>query len=164
MRLIDRSWHMYPLGLMFGLGFDTATEVALLGISATQAAQGLSPFALLLFPALFTAAMTLVDTADGVLMVAAYGWAFVNPLRKLWYNITLTAASVLVAVFIGGIEGLGLLVEKFNLTGPFWNTVTTLNDDFQLFGCLIVGMFVASWIASLLLYRWKRYDELRPSH
>ena len=93
-RAVTRSWHMYPLGFLFGLGFDTATEVGLLGISASQAAQGMSAWQTLIFPALFTAGMALVDTTDSVLMVGAYGWAFVQPLRKLWYNLTVTAASV----------------------------------------------------------------------
>ena len=92
---------MYPLGLLFGLGFDTATEIGLLGISAAEAAKGLSIWSILVFPALFTAGMSLVDTSDGVLMVAAYGWAFVNPLRKLYYNLTITAASVMVALVVG---------------------------------------------------------------
>ena len=102
--LIELSWHMYPLGLLFGLGFDTATEVGLLGISATQAAQGLSIWSILVFPALFTAGMSLMDTTDGVLMLGAYGWAFLKPIRKLYYNLTVTAVSVIVAVVVGGLE------------------------------------------------------------
>ncbi len=97
-RLIERSWQMYPLGVLFGLGFDTATEVGLLGISATQASQGLSIWSILVFPALFTAGMTLIDTTDSILMLGAYGWAFVKPIRKLYYNLTITAVSVVVAV------------------------------------------------------------------
>ena len=161
-RVIAESWHMYPLGFLFGLGFDTATEIGLMGISALQASQGMSPLSILIFPALFTAGMMLVDTTDGVFMVGAYGWAFVNPVRKLWYNLTITAVSVLVAVLIGGIEVLGLLAAKFNLSGTFWMTVDGLNDDLELFGFLVVGSFVACWIASALIYRWKRYGDLRP--
>ena len=101
-RLVEKSWHMYPLGLLFGLGFDTATEVGLLGISATQAAQGLPIWSILVFPALFTAGMTLLDTTDSILMLGAYGWAFIKPVRKLYYNLTITAASVIVAVVVGG--------------------------------------------------------------
>jgi len=161
-RMIAKSWHMYPLGFLFGLGFDTATEIGVLGISALQASQGMSPFSILIFPALFTAGMMLVDTTDGVFMVGAYGWAFVNPVRKLWYNLTITAVSVLVAVLIGGIEVLGLLAAKFNLAGTFWMTVGALNDDLESFGFLVVGSFVACWIVSALIYRWKRYGDLHP--
>ncbi|MBV9286505.1 MAG: HoxN/HupN/NixA family nickel/cobalt transporter, partial [Hyphomicrobiales bacterium] len=103
-RMIEHSWQMFPLGVLFGLGFDTATEVGLLGISATQASQGLSVWSILVFPALFTAGMTLIDTTDSILMLGAYGWAFVKPIRKLYYNLTITAVSVIVAVFVGGLE------------------------------------------------------------
>ena len=105
---ISQSWHMFPLGFLFGLGSDTATEIGLLGISATQVAHGMPLWPMLIFPALFTAGMALVDTTDGVFMVKAYGWAFTNPIRKLWYNMTITAVSVVVALFIGGIEALRL--------------------------------------------------------
>ena len=101
---------------MFGLGFDTATEIGLLSIAGSEAANGLSPWHALVFPALFTASMALVDTADSALMVGAYGWAFVNPIRKLWYNLTITAVSVVIALFIGGIEAMALISEKFGLT------------------------------------------------
>ncbi len=157
-RAITRSWHMYPLGFLFGLGFDTATEIGLLGISATQAAQGLSPWQAMVFPALFTAGMALVDTADSVLMVGAYGWAFVHPMRKLWYNLTITAASVLVAVLIGGIEALGLLGDRLALTGPFWELVGRLNGSFGYLGFAVVGIFVGCWVVSTVVYRWKGYD------
>ncbi len=159
-RAITRSWHMYPLGFLFGLGFDTATEVGLLGISATQASQGMSPWQAMVFPALFTAGMALVDTTDSVLMVGAYGWAFVNPLRKLWYNLTITAASVLVALLIGGIEALGLLGDQLALTGPFWEAVGGLNDSLGYFGFVVVGIFAVCWIGSAILYRWQGYDRL----
>ena len=125
---------MYPLGFLFGLGFDTATEIGLLGISATQAAQGMSFWTILVFPALFTAGMSLVDTTDSVLMVGAYGWAFVKPIRKLWYNLTITAASVVVAIFIGGVEALGLIGDKLGLDGSFWGLIGDLNDDLTHFG------------------------------
>src|ERR1700761_4903410 len=107
-RLVTKSWHMYFLGFLFGLGFDTATEVGLLGISAAGAAHGMSVWSILVFPALFTAGMTLIDTTDGILMLGAYGWAFVKPVRKLYYNITITTISVVVAVLVGSIKGLGL--------------------------------------------------------
>jgi nickel/cobalt transporter (NiCoT) family protein len=160
---IRSSWQMYPLGFLFGLGFDTATEVGLLGISASQAASGLSLWSLLIFPALFTAGMALVDTADSVLMTRAYGWAFVKPLRKLYYNLTITAISVLVAVLVGGVEALGLIAEKLALTGGFWEWVLMLNDEFGMLGYLIVAIFGLSWILSLLVYRLKGYDRLQPS-
>jgi high-affinity nickel-transport protein len=157
---IKRPGHMYPLGFLFGLGFDTATEVGLLGISATQAAQGMSPWQAMVFPALFTAGMTLVDTADSTLMVGAYGWAFVNPLRKLWYNLTMTASSVLVALLIGGIEVLGLLGDQFALTGPFWDTVGSLNDNFSTFGFAVIAIFILCWAVSVAIFRWKRLDTV----
>ena len=127
---------MYPLGVLFGLGFDTATEVGLLGISATQAAQGLSIWSILVFPALFTAGMSLIDTTDGVLMLGAYGWAFVKPIRKLYYNLTITAVSVVVAVLVGGIEALGLIGDQLGLTdgGGFWGAIGALNDNFGVLG------------------------------
>jgi high-affinity nickel-transport protein len=152
-RFVTKPWHMYPLGFLFGLGFDTATEVGLLGIAATQAAQGMSPWQTLAFPALFTAGMALVDTADSVLMVGAYGWAFVQPLRKLWYNLTITAASVIVALLIGGIEALGLLADKFGLQGGVWSVVSGLNADLANFGLAVVGIFALAWVISAIVYR-----------
>ena len=158
-RLVERSWHMYPLGLLFGLGFDTATEVGLLGISAAQASQGLSLWSILLFPALFTAGMALMDTADSTLMVGAYGWAFAKPLRKLYYNITITLISVIAALVIGGIEALGLIADKLALNGPFWGFVALLRDNFGYVGYGIVAFFAASWLVSYLLYKAKGYDR-----
>jgi high-affinity nickel-transport protein len=157
-RAITKTWHMYPLGFLFGLGFDTATEVGLLGIAATQAARGMSPWQAMVFPALFTAGMALVDTTDSVLMVGAYGWAFINPLRKLWYNLTITAASVLVALLIGGIEALGLIGDQLALSGPFWHAIGTLNDSIGNLGFAVVGIFVVCWAVSAIVYRVKRYD------
>ena len=122
-RLVTTGWHMFPLGVLFGLGFDTATEVALLGISAIQAAKGLSIWSIMVFPALFAAGMSLIDTTDGVLMLGAYNWAFVKPIRKLYYNLTITSASVIVAFLIGGIEALGLIGEQLNLSGWFWDGI-----------------------------------------
>jgi high-affinity nickel-transport protein len=159
-RSITKTWHMYPLGFLFGLGFDTATEVGLLGIAATQAAQGMSPWQTLAFPALFTAGMALVDTADSILMVGAYGWAFVTPLRKLWYNITITLVSVIVAILIGGIEALGLLVDQFGLQGGVWSMISGLNTDLANLGLAVVGIFLAAWGISAAVYRWKGYDRL----
>jgi high-affinity nickel-transport protein len=160
--LIERSWHMYPLGALFGLGFDTATEVGLLGISATQAAQGLSIWSILVFPALFTAGMSLMDTTDGVLMLGAYGWAFLKPIRKLYYNLTITAVSVVVTLVVGGLEVLNLIGDQLGLTdgGGFWGAIGAINDNFGILGYIIVGIFVLSWLISFMVYRAKRYDEI----
>jgi high-affinity nickel-transport protein len=159
-RLIGKSWHMYLLGFLFGLGFDTATEVGLLGISATEASKGLAIWSILVFPALFTAGMALVDSTDSILMLGAYGWAFVKPIRKLYYNMTITFVSVVVAVLIGGIEALGLIGDQFKLQGTVWNAIGTLNDQFGLLGFVIIGVFAVSWIGSLAIYRLNRYDEI----
>ncbi len=161
-RLVERSWHMYPLGLLFGLGFDTATEVGLLGISATQAAQGMSIWSIMVFPALFTAGMSLLDTTDTILMLGAYGWAFVKPVRKLYYNLTITAVSVVVAVVVGGLETLNLVGDQLGLTdvGGFWGAIGAINDNFGTLGYLIVGIFIVSWLISFVVYRVRRYDEI----
>lgn len=159
-KVVSRSWHMYPIGFLFGLGFDTATEIGLLGISAAQAAQGTSFWTIMMFPALFTAGMSLMDTTDSVLMTRAYGWAFVSPIRKLWYNLTITAASVVVAIFIGGLEALGLMADKLGLEGGLWNFVGEMNDNLTNFGFAVVGIFLASWIASTVIYRLKGYDQM----
>jgi high-affinity nickel-transport protein len=163
--IITKSWHMLPLGFLFGLGFDTATEVSLLGISATQAGQGMSIWAIMIFPALFAAGMSLIDTTDGVLMLGAYNWAFVRPMRKLYYNLVITAVSVVVAVLIGGIEGLGLIGDRLGLTGWFWDGVGALNDNFGGLGFVIIGVFVLAWAASLVIYRYAGLDEVevRPT-
>jgi high-affinity nickel-transport protein len=163
-KVVTRSWHMYPIGLLFGLGFDTATEIGLLGISAAQATQGMSFWIILVFPALFTAGMSLMDTLDSTLMTGAYGWAFVKPVRKLWYNLTITAASVVVAVFIGGIEALGLIADKLGLEGAFWSFVGELNDNLANFGFAVVGIFLLSWLVSTVLYKAKGYDSLQIEH
>ncbi|EKM98304.1 MULTISPECIES: HoxN/HupN/NixA family nickel/cobalt transporter [Acidocella] len=159
-RLVSRSWHMLALGVLFGLGFDTATEVTLLGIASTQALHGMSLWPLLTFPLLFAAGMSLIDTTDGILMLGAYGWAFVKPVRKLYYNLTITLVSALVALVIGGIEGLGLIASEFALGGWFWDHVSALNDQFGAIGYIIIGIFILSWVVSTLVYKFKRYDEL----
>ncbi|HUO55020.1 MAG TPA: HoxN/HupN/NixA family nickel/cobalt transporter, partial [Rhodoblastus sp.] len=158
--MVRRSWHLFFVGLLFGLGFDTATEVALFGISATQAAGGASFAALLVFPALFTAGMSLVDTADGVLMLGAYGWAYMKPVRKIYYNLTITAVSVIVALAVGGIETLGMIGDKFELHGPFWDGIGVLNENFGLLGYGIIVLFAASWLISIAIYRFKGFDRL----
>jgi high-affinity nickel-transport protein len=164
-RLIERSWQMFALGVLFGLGFDTATEVGLLGISATQAAQGMSIWSILVFPALFTAGMTLMDTTDSVLMLGAYGWAFAKPIRKLYYNLTITAVSVVVAVVVGGLETLNLIGDQLGLTdgGGFWGAIGAINDNFGTLGYLIVGIFIVAWLVSVIVYRLKRYDEIETA-
>jgi high-affinity nickel-transport protein len=164
-RLIERSWQMYPLGVLFGLGFDTATEIGLLGISATQASQGLSIWSILVFPAMFTAGMTLIDTTDSILMLGAYGWAFIKPIRKLYYNLTITAVSVIVAVVVGGLETLNLIGDWLGLTdgGGFWGAIGSLNDSFGVLGYVIVGVLGSVWLASYVVYRVNRYDEIQAS-
>ena len=164
-RIITRSWHMYPLGFLFGLGFDTASEVGLLGISAAQGSVGLPTWSILVFPALFTAGMSLIDTTDGVLMVQTYGWAFIKPVRKLYYNLTMTLISIVVALLIGGVEALGLLANKLGLEGSFWDLVDQVNGSFGLLGYLIIGVFAAGWIISVLIYKIQGLDrvEERPS-
>jgi nickel/cobalt transporter (NiCoT) family protein len=157
--MVTRSWHMYPLGFLFGLGFDTATEIGLIGISAAEASKGLPIWSILVFPALFTAGMTLIDTTDSVLMVGAYGWAFLKPIRKLYYNLTITAVSIVVAVVVGGIETLGLIGSQLSLSGRFWQTIGSLNDNFGTLGYLIIGIFIISWVISLAAYRLGGYDE-----
>ena len=157
---IRRSWHMYPLGVLFGLGFDTATEVGLLGISAASAAKGMPIWSILVFPALFTAAMSLVDSADSILMLGVYGWAFNKPLRKLYYNLTITCISVIVALLVGGTEALGLVANRLKLDGPFWETITALNMHSGNIGYLIIIVFITSWILSLAFYRAKEYDKI----
>jgi high-affinity nickel-transport protein len=161
-RLVTKSWQMLAIGFLFGLGFDTATEVALFGISSTQAVNGMSFSSIMVFPALFTAGMSLVDTTDGVLMLGAYGWAFMKPIRKLYYNMTITAVSVVVAVVIGGLETLNLIGDQLGLMdgGGFWGAIGTINDNFGILGYVIIGIFVLSWIGSVLFYKFKRYDEL----
>ena len=160
-RLITRSWHMYPLGVLFGLGFDTATEVGLLGIAATEASKGLPFWYVLLFPLLFASGMSLVDTTDSVLMLGAYGWAFQKPIRKLYYNVTITSVSVVIAFGVGGLEALGLASEHFQFKGGFWEFVASLNRSFGTIGYAIIALFVASWIISVAIYRVRRFDEIR---
>jgi nickel/cobalt transporter (NiCoT) family protein len=159
-RMLSSPWQMYPIGVLFGLGFDTATEVAVLGISAAAAVKGLSVGAMAVFPVLFTAGMTLVDTTDGVLMVGAYGWAFLKPIRKLYYNLTITFVSVVVALIVGGIEAVGLLKDQLNLSGGVWDFIGNLNDNFGTLGFVIIGVFILSWIGSVIFYRVNGFDQL----
>jgi high-affinity nickel-transport protein len=150
-RLVSESWHLFPIGFLFALGFDTASEISLFGLSV-GASGNVSIWSILIFPALFTAGMTLVDTIDGVLMLGVYGWAWRNPTRKLLYNMTITSVSVVVALLIGGIEVLGLLAGHFSLEGEFWRWISGLNAGFGALGFGIVAFFAASWIGSMIFF------------
>jgi nickel/cobalt transporter (NiCoT) family protein len=159
-KLVSRSWHMFPLGFLFGLGFDTATEIAVFGLSAAQAAKGIPIEAILVFPVLFAAGMSLIDTTDGLMMLGVYDWAFVKPIRKLYYNMTITLVAVIAAVLIGGVEALGLIADKFGLEGGLWSVIGTLNENFNNLGFVIIGVFIAAWALSYAIYKLKRLDEL----
>ena len=154
---ITKSWHMYPIGLLFGLGFDTATEIALLVLAGTSAAAGLPWYAILCLPVLFTAGMCLLDTVDGSFMNFAYGWAFSNPVRKIYYNITITGLSVAVALLIGSIELFGLFASQLGWRGAFWDWLGGL--DLNTVGFAVVGMFVLTWVVALLVWRYGRIEE-----
>jgi high-affinity nickel-transport protein len=158
LRMVDASWKMYPVGLLFGLGFDTATEVGLLGIAATAVGKGMPVIFILIFPMLFTAGMCLLDTTDGILMLGAYGWAFVKPMRKLYYNLNITLVSVLVAVVVGAIEVLSIIAKEFHFTGGLWDSLVNL--DFGFLGGIIIGLFLLSWVISTIIYKVKRYDDI----
>ncbi len=153
LRLVSRSWHMFPLGFLFGLGFDTATEIAMFSLSATEAARGVALTTLLIFPALFAAGMSLIDTTDGVMMLGAYEWAFVDPLRKLAYNMVITLVSAVVALCTGAIEMLSLIGEKFALTGMLWSAAAELMASFNRLGFVIIAVFAAAWTLSWLMLR-----------
>ena len=156
-RKVDRPGMMYPLGLLFGLGFDTATEVALLFLAAGAAGAGLPFYAILCLPILFAAGMSLLDTIDGSFMNFAYGWAFSQPVRKIYYNLTITGLSIAVALLVGTVELLGLLAHKLSLHGSFWSWVSGININ--TLGIVIVGMFVAAWMLALLVWRFGRIEE-----
>jgi high-affinity nickel-transport protein len=156
-RLITESWQMYPLGVLFGLGFDTATEIGLLALAAGVASHAVPILAILSLPILFAAGMCLMDTLDGVFMTQAYGWAFSNPIRKVYYNITITSLSVLVALAIGTVELLQVVSNRLALTGPFWGTLRNL--DFQTLGYAIVAAFLIIWAASVAIWKLRRVEE-----
>jgi nickel/cobalt transporter (NiCoT) family protein len=156
-RAVRHPWHMYPLGLLFGLGFDTATEIALLATAGAAATGGLPFYAILCLPILFAAGMSLLDTIDGAFMNFAYGWAFSKPVRKVFYNITITGLSVAVALLIGTIELLQVLSDKLSLSGAFFEWLNGL--DFNLIGYFIVGLFVATWVIALSVWRFGRIEE-----
>jgi len=157
MKSITKPWQMYPLGLLFGLGFDTATEIALLVLAGSGAASGLPWYAILTLPVLFAAGMSLLDTIDGSFMNFAYGWAFSKPVRKVYYNLTITGLSVAVALLIGTVELLGLLADKLGLQGPFWTWISGL--DLNLLGFVIVGLFLTTWIVALVVWKLGRIEE-----
>ncbi len=161
-KLVRKPWQMYPVGLLFGLGFDTATEISLLVLAGGAAAFALPWYAILCLPLLFAAGMTLLDTIDGCFMNFAYGWAFSQPVRKVYYNITITALSVFIALVIGSIELIGLVAEKLNVTsGPFaW--IGEINLDYV--GFMIVVLFVATWVVALVAYRAGNIEEKWTAH
>jgi high-affinity nickel-transport protein len=162
MKMVDSSWKMYPLGVLFGLGFDTATEVGILGIAALEAGKGLPVYTIMVFPLLFTVGMCLLDTTDGVLMLGAYGWAFMKPVRKLYYNLNITLVSVLVALLVGTIEALSIIGPQLGFKGVVWDAVARVSDNFGLIGAAVIGIFVLSWLVSTAVYKLRRYDELEP--
>ena len=164
-RLIDHSWQMYPLGVLFGLGFDTATEVALIALAAGVATHAVPLLAILSLPILFAAGMCMMDTLDGAFMSHAYAWAFANPIRKVYYNITVTSLSVVVALAIGTVELLQVMSTKFALSGGFWDWLNNL--DFETLGYGIVGLFLLMWAMSVAVWKLRRIEErwtadLRP--
>lgn len=159
-RLASRSWHMYPAGFLFGLGFDTASEVALFGLAALELAKGAPVWSVMVFPALFAAGMALVDTLDGTLMLGASRWARQRPIRKLFYSLTITLVSVLVAFGVAAIETLVLLRERFDLRGWFWDAVGALDDHFGTLGYVVIGLFLGTWLVALAIYRFRRYDDI----
>jgi high-affinity nickel-transport protein len=156
-RLISKSWHMYPLGVLFGLGFDTATEVGLLALAAGVASHAVPFLAVLSLPILFAAGMSLMDTADGAFMSQAYGWAFSNPIRKVYYNITVTSLSVAVALAVGSVELLQVFATKFGLESGFWGWLNALN--FANLGYGVVGLFFITWAGSVVIWKTRRIDE-----
>ena len=160
MKSITRGWQMYPVGVVFGMGFDTATEVALLATTALLASQHVPWYAIMCLPILFTAGMTLLDTTDGLFMNLAYGWAFFNPVRKVYYNLAITGLSVAICFFIGGVETLGLFPQEIgglSQTSGFWGFM--YNFDINKAGFVIVGMFIVTWAAAMLIWRYGHIEE-----
>lgn len=158
LKLVGQSWHLYFIGLLFGLGFDTASEVAILSISGTTGAAGMPFSILIVVPIAFAVGMALVDTLDGIMMLGAYGWAFLKPARKLYYNMALTFTSVLIALFIGGIEALQVISKTTGASGGVLNIVNHIQLDGL--GFYVIGIFFVSWIASMLWYKWRGYERL----
>src|SRR5690242_1901681 len=156
-RRVDAPWKMYPVGFLFGLGFDTATEVALLVLAGTAVVGGLPFYAILSLPILFAAGMCLLDTADGCFMNFAYDWAFARPARKIFYNLTITGLSVFVAVFIGGVEVLGLVAQNAGLSGTFWSFLAGFNINKA--GFVVVGVFVVTWAVALAVWHFGKIEQ-----
>jgi nickel/cobalt transporter (NiCoT) family protein len=160
MKAITREWQLYPVGVVFGLGFDTATEVALLATTALLASQHIPWYAILCLPVLFTAGMTLMDTIDGLFMNLAYGWAFFNPVRKVYYNLAITGLSVAICFFIGAVEVLSLFpqeIKGLNQTHGFWGFMANFNVNTA--GFVIVGMFIVTWLIALLIWRYGHIEK-----
>lgn len=158
LKTVKNSWNMYPIGVLFGLGFDTASEVGILSMSATAGATSMPVWFILLLPLLFVAGMSLVDTTDGVAMLGAYGWAYVRPVRKLYYNMNITLISILVALVIGGIEVLQVIASETGATGGIWDWAS--NVPFSVLGFYIIGIFLGSWIISMIVYKLRGIDKL----
>jgi high-affinity nickel-transport protein len=156
-RFVSKSWHVYPIGILFGLGFDTATEVSLIAVGAGAASSGLPIYAIVALPILFAAGMSLMDSADGAFMAQAYSWAFSKPVRKVYYNLTITVLSVVVALFIGTIELLSVLAGRFKWSGSFWDLVSSIN--FNTMGFIIVGMFIVIWVGALAIWKVAHIEE-----
>jgi nickel/cobalt transporter (NiCoT) family protein len=156
-RSITKEWQMYPVGVVFGMGFDTATEVALLATTALLATQALPWYCIMCLPILFTAGMSLMDTLDGIFMNGAYGWAFFNPVRKVYYNLSITGLSIAICFIIGSIEVLGLLPMELHMQGSFWNFMENFNINTA--GFVIVGMFVLTWAVALLVWKLGKVEE-----
>jgi nickel/cobalt transporter (NiCoT) family protein len=157
MNSINKPWQMYPVGVVFGLGFDTATEVALLATTAVLASQHVPWYAIIALPILFTAGMALMDTIDGCFMNTAYGWAFMKPVRKVYYNLTITGLSVAICYFIGTIEILGLMPQELHWNGSFWHFME--NFDINKAGFVIVGMFIATWLAAVVIWKVGKIEQ-----
>jgi high-affinity nickel-transport protein len=157
-RVIEHSWQMYPVGFLFGLGFDTASEVALLAISAGAAAQGLPFAAVISLPLIFAAGMSLMDTADGAFMSKAYSWAFASPIRKVFYNITITSLSVFVALFVGVVELAQVMIQIFHWQGGVFSAIAGF-DILGKAGYVIVAAFIVAWAGALVIYKVRRIDE-----
>ncbi|MEI6055389.1 MAG: HoxN/HupN/NixA family nickel/cobalt transporter [Lentisphaerota bacterium] len=163
-RFVTKSWHMYIVGFLFGLGFDTSTEVALLGISATQAATNMSVWAIMVFPILFMSGMSLIDTLDGILMINVYGWAMVKPARKLFYNMAITLLSFCVALFIGSLEALSIISEKFELNNGIWAYINRVNNSLDYMGFYIVGIFIVCWVLAIAVSKFINVEPAKISN
>lgn len=156
-KLINKSWHVLPLGFLFGLGFDTASEIALLALSSGASQHAISFIGIISLPILFAAGMSLLDTLDGILMKSAYNWAFLKPVRKIYYNITITAVSVIAALIIGMIELLQIMGDKFHLQGAFWHLVQSMKFDY--IGYILVAVFILTWFCSTVIWKMNHFDE-----